>query len=237
MAPPSTLHVLRRAGPPPELAPAAGRQRLIVELRDGKPLDEPSVRAYLRQLADLCGLRATGEPVALRLADGGYAGWLHAAEGGAQLQSWGEPSSLVSVDLIARHVLDAEQVVRFSVLFLEAREAVAADPAHPDGHWRLSAEAMELRQLCQWAIGEARTGRDLARAATLVVGCGLEHDLAGALLARIASGIAELHATGDPKLALTHGEGLGEALILLRHAGVDTSGVAPWTASSDRGAP
>jgi hypothetical protein len=200
---------------------------LIIELRDGKPVDEPSVRSYLRQLADLCGLRSLGEPTATRLSEGGCAGWLHAAEGGAQLQSWGEPSSFITVDLVTRVRVDAGEAVRFSALFFEAVEAVAADPRRPGEHWQLSAEAAELGELCRWAIAEARSGRDLARATTLVVGAGLEHELAADLLARLAEGIAELHAAGDAKLALTHGEGIGEALMLLRRAGVDTSAVAP----------
>jgi hypothetical protein len=227
--------VLRRNGAVPTLSGGSDFQRLIVELRDAKPLDEPSVRTYLRQLSDLCGLRTIGEPFALRLDDGGYAGWLHGGAGGAQLQCWGEPASFIAVDVIARHALDPEQVVRFSVAFLEAREAVASDPARPGEHWQLSAEAVELRNLGEWAIAEARSGRDLARAATLVVGAGLEHELGEALLARIAGGIRELHAAADPKLALAHGEGIGEALLLLRHAGVDTSGVTPWTRGETRG--
>lgn len=228
MAASPSLHVLRHSGPPPELAPSTDRARLIVELRDGKPLDEQVVRAYLRQLGDLCDLRAVNEPAVLRLEDGSFSGWLHGAHGGAQLLSWGEPSSLVSLDLVARHVIDPEQVVRFSALFFEAREAVATDPRRPGEHWQLTAEAVELRQLCDWAIAESRSGRDLARAVTLVIGAGLEQELAEPLLARIGRGIADLYASHDPKLALTHGEGIGEALMLLRHAGVDTSTVAPW---------
>ncbi|HTW98594.1 MAG TPA: hypothetical protein VMD59_07445 [Acidimicrobiales bacterium] len=223
MPPPAALRVVHRDGELPQLLPAGERHRLIIELRDGKPADEQSIRTFLRRLGDLCGLRCLGEPMATRLADGGCAGWLHAAEGGAQLLYSDEPATMLSVDLVARHELAAEQVVRFSALYFEAREAVGADPRRPGEHWRLTAEAAELRQLCEWAIAEARSGRDLARATTLVVGAGLEADLAHDLLARIAEGIAELHAANDPKLALTHGEGIGEALMLLRQAGVDAS--------------
>ncbi len=215
------IRVIRRSGGIRDCSPDAEQHRLLLELRDGRTLDEGALKAYLRQLAHLCSLRLVSEPFVTALEPSGLAGWIHADEGGAQLQTWGDPLRLATLSLVSSGPLDAEQVLRFSALSFAAREAVASDPLSPGEHWKTTAERAQLRELCEWAIGEARSGKDLARATTLVVGAGLAEELAGELLARIAEGVRALHASTDPKLALTHGEGLGEALLLLRHAGVE----------------
>lgn len=204
----------------PELSADPPRHRLLIELRDGKALDPSSARAYLRQLAHLCSLRLRGEPFVTALEAGGLAGWMQADAGGAQLHVLGDPLRITTVQIVASTPLDAELVLRFSARSFAAREAVGTDPLSPGQHWKTTAERAELRQICEWAIAEVRSGKDLARATTLVVGAGLVDELAGELLARIAEGVHALHASADPKLALAHGEGLGEALLLLRHAGV-----------------
>jgi len=78
--------------------------------------------------------------------------------------------------------------------------------------------AAELHELCEWAIREARSGEELAAVAALVVGADLWPVFGVALEDRIFERVRAIHATWEPREALRHARGIGEALCMLtRH--------------------
>jgi S-adenosylmethionine decarboxylase len=108
-----------------DLAPSIYRQRLVVEGLCPEPIDDVSIRRYLSELSDVCGMRSLIEPVTHRSEKFGWAGWIHWETSGAHLYAWEQPVRFFSVDIYTCAPFDAEVVVDFTRTFFSADAVVA----------------------------------------------------------------------------------------------------------------
>jgi S-adenosylmethionine decarboxylase len=108
-----------------DLAPAIYRQRLVVEGTCRRALDEATIRAYLRRLSEVCGMRALIEPVTHRSEQYGWAGWIHWETSGAHFYAWEHPTRFFSVDVYTCKRFEPGDVISFTDAFLEPIELVA----------------------------------------------------------------------------------------------------------------
>lgn len=108
-----------------DLAPSIYRQRLVVEGLCPEPIDDESIRRYLSELSDVCGMRSLIEPVTHRSEKFGWAGWIHWETSGAHLYAWEQPVRFFSVDIYTCAPFDADDVVSFTRTFFSADAVVA----------------------------------------------------------------------------------------------------------------
>ncbi len=109
----------------PDLAPSIFRQRLVIEGCCDEPIDDESIRRYLRQLSDVCGMHRLNEPVTHRSDAYGWAGWVHWETSGAHFYAWEQPTLFFSVDIYTCAPFDPPVAVRFTAAFFRASEVVA----------------------------------------------------------------------------------------------------------------
>lgn len=107
-----------------DLAPSIHRQRLVIEGIPREPIIDERIREYLTQLSGVCEMTALMEPVTHRSDRFGWAGWVHWETSGAHFYAWETPL-FFSVDIYTCKWFDAEQAVRFTEAFFDAREIVA----------------------------------------------------------------------------------------------------------------
>ncbi|HSH61857.1 MAG TPA: S-adenosylmethionine decarboxylase [Acidimicrobiales bacterium] len=108
-----------------DLAPMICRQRLVVEGVCSAPIGEESIRTYLSQLSDICGMRSLMEPVTHYSERYGWAGWIHWEASGAHCYAWENPLLFFSVDVYTCKPFDRLEVVDFTARFFEAKQVAA----------------------------------------------------------------------------------------------------------------
>jgi hypothetical protein len=107
-----------------DLAPRIHRQRLVIEGTCPAPIDDESIRGYLKALSDVCDMTRLTEPVTHRSELYGWAGWIHWETSGAHLYAWDDPL-FFSVDIYTCKAFEPEAVVRFTAEFFDATEIVS----------------------------------------------------------------------------------------------------------------
>jgi hypothetical protein len=110
----------------PNLAPMIVRQRMVIEGTCPTPITEEQIRTYLRVLSDVCGMRLLAEPVTHRSEQYGWAGWVHWESSGAHFYAWDRPMLFFSVDIYTCKEFDVTNACKFTRIFFEAQQLVAA---------------------------------------------------------------------------------------------------------------
>ena len=101
------------------------RYRLVVEGTPPSPIDDAAIRAYLRELSDVCEMTLLLEPVTHRSDRYGWAGWVHWETSGAHFYAWESPILFFSVDIYTCKAFDLAAAVEFTRTFFGAGEVVA----------------------------------------------------------------------------------------------------------------
>jgi S-adenosylmethionine decarboxylase len=101
------------------------RQRLVIEGTCRAPITGKSIRRYLLELSDVCGMRRLIEPVTHRSDHFGWAGWVHWEASGAHFYAWETPKLFFSVDIYTCKAFDVSMTVEFTKNFFDAPEVVA----------------------------------------------------------------------------------------------------------------
>ncbi len=109
----------------PDLAPMICRQRLVVEGTCNEAISDGSIRSYLTQLSDVCGMCLLLEPVTHKSDRYGWAGWVHWETSGAHFYAWERPLLFFSVDIYACKAFDMQRAAQFTKDFFDAPAIVA----------------------------------------------------------------------------------------------------------------
>jgi S-adenosylmethionine/arginine decarboxylase-like enzyme len=108
-----------------DLAPEIYRQRLVVEGTCSAPIDAPSIRRYLSELSEVCGMTSLMEPVTHRSDKFGWAGWIHWETSGAHLYAWEQPLLFFSVDIYTCKAFEPMAAIDFTAEFFGSDQIVA----------------------------------------------------------------------------------------------------------------
>lgn len=108
-----------------DLAPMICRQRLVVEGTYTAPITAETVRTYLSELSEVCGMRTLMEPMTHRSDRYGWAGWIHWEASGAHCYAWEQPLLFFSVDIYTCKPFDEHTVIEFTSTFFAADQVVA----------------------------------------------------------------------------------------------------------------
>ncbi len=111
----------------PDLAPEIHRQRLVVEGLCRAPIDDVSIRQYLRLLSDTIEMITLTEPVTHKSPLYGWAGWIHWETSGAHFYAWETPRLFFSVDVYACKPFSAGAVVDLSRRFFDSDRVVSRE--------------------------------------------------------------------------------------------------------------
>jgi len=101
------------------------RYRLVVEGTCPAAIDDGAIKAYLRELSEVCEMTLLLDPVTHRSDRYGWAGWVHWETSGAHFYAWDSPLVFFSVDIYTCKSFDQDAAVEFTRAFFHADEVVA----------------------------------------------------------------------------------------------------------------
>ncbi|MBI3623177.1 S-adenosylmethionine decarboxylase [Candidatus Pacearchaeota archaeon] len=105
-----------------DLASEIYRQRLIIE---GKPLriiDDKQIKEYLLELSSKLNMKTLIPPVTHKSDKFGWAGWIHWDSSGAHFYAWEKPFLFFSVDIYTCKKFDVNVAIEFTKSYFKAKE-------------------------------------------------------------------------------------------------------------------
>lgn len=106
------------------LAPGLVRQRVIIEGTTEKIVEPEQIKAYLNELAKVCGMEKMSDPYAGTAHNMGYGGWIHWKSSGAAFYSYPTNPPLFTVDCYTCKPFSCEEAANFTKNFFNAIDLV-----------------------------------------------------------------------------------------------------------------
>jgi S-adenosylmethionine decarboxylase len=107
-----------------DLAPEIYRQRLIIERKPNKIINDVQIKGYLSELSNKLNMKTLIPPVTHKSDKFGWAGWIHWESSGAHFYAWGKPSLFFSVDIYTCKKFDNSVAIEFTKSYFKAKEVV-----------------------------------------------------------------------------------------------------------------
>lgn len=106
------------------LSPKIIRQRLIIEGKVPKLIDDKQLKEYLSKLSDKLEMTTLTEPITHLSKKYGWAGWIHWDSSGAHFYAWDKPFPFFSADIYTCKPFSIEKAVEFTKKFFDTKEIV-----------------------------------------------------------------------------------------------------------------
>ncbi len=104
------------------LAPSILRQRLIIEGRVLKPINDKQITDYLFKLSDELSMKTLSEPITHLSEKFGLSGWIHWESSGAHFYAWNKPFPFFSADIYTCKEFSVKNAVEFTKRFFNTKE-------------------------------------------------------------------------------------------------------------------